>query len=338
MARRCELTGKESRPEIWSATPTTRRSGCFAPIFRRSRWRAKVPRHALRLKVAMSTLRTLDRRGGLDAFLLAAKDDGASALGRCRLKRQIRKSEAGKPARSLSRQSGSPLTMLRWPLWKARCMLADSCVPNGWTDDGDSRRRRGAFRGAASEQPARQEHRRPGPTRHRSVLRAIAAIRPRRSPRSAPLRRADCGAACRSLGLLALFALAYLYRGETARRARPSVRAARALAAAGGARQCPSRSSVVHLTNRRYRPAIAVAQIAIAWIASPWWRPRSIWRVALARCRVMPISIGAWCSRCARRLRSRSSSAVIAFDATRSRRWWSGPALRVRSGRRCCSA
>jgi hypothetical protein len=36
----------------------------------------------------------LDRRGGLDAFLLAAKDDVLSPRAR-RLKRQIQKSEAG---------------------------------------------------------------------------------------------------------------------------------------------------------------------------------------------------------------------------------------------------
>jgi large subunit ribosomal protein L28 len=47
----------------------------------------------VRLRVSANALKTVERRGGLDAFLMKAKDDTLSE--RCqKLKRQVRKAQA----------------------------------------------------------------------------------------------------------------------------------------------------------------------------------------------------------------------------------------------------
>jgi large subunit ribosomal protein L28 len=47
----------------------------------------------VRLRVSANALKTVERRGGLDAFLVKAKDDALSE--RCqKLKRQVRKAQA----------------------------------------------------------------------------------------------------------------------------------------------------------------------------------------------------------------------------------------------------
>jgi large subunit ribosomal protein L28 len=51
----------------------------------------------VRLRISANALRTVERTGGLDAFLLKAKDDALSD--RCqKLKRQVRKAQAEPPA------------------------------------------------------------------------------------------------------------------------------------------------------------------------------------------------------------------------------------------------
>jgi len=51
----------------------------------------------VRLRISANALRTVERTGGLDAFLVKAKDDALSD--RCqKLKRQVRKAQAEPPA------------------------------------------------------------------------------------------------------------------------------------------------------------------------------------------------------------------------------------------------
>lgn len=92
MARRCELTGKDVVAGNLVSHANNKKKRVFRPNLQTITLASEALGTRVRLKVAMSTLRTLDRRGGLDAFLLAAKDDALSPRAR-KLKRQIKKSE-----------------------------------------------------------------------------------------------------------------------------------------------------------------------------------------------------------------------------------------------------
>lgn len=89
MARRCELSGKGvmSGNNVSHAVNKTRRK--FLPNLCNVTLLSETLGRQVKLKVAASTLRTVEHRGGLDAFLLKARDTDLSpkALG---LKQEIR--------------------------------------------------------------------------------------------------------------------------------------------------------------------------------------------------------------------------------------------------------
>jgi large subunit ribosomal protein L28 len=95
MARRCELTGKDVMAGQLVSHANNKRKRVFRPNLQQITLASEALSTNVRLKIAMSTLRTLDRRGGLDAFLLAAKDAQLSTRA-LRLKRQIQKADAKK--------------------------------------------------------------------------------------------------------------------------------------------------------------------------------------------------------------------------------------------------
>jgi large subunit ribosomal protein L28 len=95
MARRCELTGKDVMAGQLVSHANNKRKRVFRPNLQQITLASEALGTNVRLKIAMSTLRTLDRRGGLDAFLLAAKDAQLSTRA-LRLKRQIQKADAKK--------------------------------------------------------------------------------------------------------------------------------------------------------------------------------------------------------------------------------------------------
>jgi len=94
MSRVCELTGK--RPmmgnNVSHANNKTRRR--FLPNLVSATMTSDALGKAIRLRVATSALRTIDKKGGLDAYLLTAADDRLSDRVR-RLKREIVKARAG---------------------------------------------------------------------------------------------------------------------------------------------------------------------------------------------------------------------------------------------------
>ena len=90
MARRCELTGKDVMTGQLVSHANNKTKRVFRPNLQSITLASEALGTRHRLKVAMSTLRTLDRRGGLDAFLLKAKDDVLSPRA-LRLKRQVAK-------------------------------------------------------------------------------------------------------------------------------------------------------------------------------------------------------------------------------------------------------
>ena len=78
MARRCELTGKGvlTGNNVSHANNKTRRR--FLPNLNDVTLESEALGRSFKFKIAASALRTVDHRGGLDAFLLKAKDEELS--------------------------------------------------------------------------------------------------------------------------------------------------------------------------------------------------------------------------------------------------------------------
>lgn len=92
MSRRCELTGKAvlAGNNVSHAHNKTRRR--FLPNLCNVSLMSEALGRNVRLKVSASALRTVEHRGGLDAFLAKAKNAELSLKAR-RIKRQIEKAQ-----------------------------------------------------------------------------------------------------------------------------------------------------------------------------------------------------------------------------------------------------
>jgi len=90
MARRCELTGKSAQigHKVSHSNIKTKRR--FLPNLVNVTMISDALGRLVRLRVSTNALKTVDRRGGLDAFLMKAKDDELSTRAR-EIKRQLRK-------------------------------------------------------------------------------------------------------------------------------------------------------------------------------------------------------------------------------------------------------
>jgi large subunit ribosomal protein L28 len=97
MARRCELTGKGVRSGHLVSHANNKRKRVFRPNLQTVSLASETLGGNVSLKISMNALRSLDREGGLDAFLLNAKDANLSVKA-LRLKRQIAKKQAKKAA------------------------------------------------------------------------------------------------------------------------------------------------------------------------------------------------------------------------------------------------
>ena len=89
MPRRCELTGvgpMVGHSVSHSNIKTKRR---FLPSLRQTALQSEALNQSFRLKISNAALRTLDFKGGLDAFLVKADDADLSLRAR-RLKKQIK--------------------------------------------------------------------------------------------------------------------------------------------------------------------------------------------------------------------------------------------------------
>ncbi|MGA9658091.1 MAG: 50S ribosomal protein L28 [Asticcacaulis sp.] len=89
MSRRCELTGigpMVGNNVSHSNVKTKRR---FLPSLRQTALASEALGQSFRLKISNAALRTLDFRGGLDAFIVKADDANLSVRAR-RLKKQIK--------------------------------------------------------------------------------------------------------------------------------------------------------------------------------------------------------------------------------------------------------
>ncbi len=93
MARRCELSGKgvQSGNNVSHANNKTRRR--FLPNLQHASMTSDALGQIVRLRVTPYALRAVDKRGGLDSYLLATGDDKLSLNAR-RIKRRVRKAVA----------------------------------------------------------------------------------------------------------------------------------------------------------------------------------------------------------------------------------------------------
>ncbi len=97
MSRRCELTGvgpMVGHNVSHSNVKTKRR---FLPSLATMAIHSDALNQSFRLKVSNAALRTLDFKGGLDAFLVKAKDEQLSAKA-LKIKKQVKARAAEAPA------------------------------------------------------------------------------------------------------------------------------------------------------------------------------------------------------------------------------------------------
>ena len=93
MSRRCELTAKgpQTGHKVSHSNIKTKRR--FLPNLLNVTLISDALGRSVKLRVSANALKTVDHRGGLDAFLMKAKDDELSVRA-LELKRQIRKKHA----------------------------------------------------------------------------------------------------------------------------------------------------------------------------------------------------------------------------------------------------
>jgi large subunit ribosomal protein L28 len=90
MSRRCDLTGKTAQVGHKVSHSNIKTKRRFLPNLLNVTLISDALGRSVRLRVSANALRTVDHRGGLDAFLIKAKDDDLSNKA-IELKRRIRK-------------------------------------------------------------------------------------------------------------------------------------------------------------------------------------------------------------------------------------------------------
>lgn len=97
MARRCELSGKavQTGNNVSHANNRTRRR--FLPNLNHVTLISDALGESIRLRITPHALRTVERHGGLDDYLIKASDEDLSTRAR-RLKREIAKRRTASPA------------------------------------------------------------------------------------------------------------------------------------------------------------------------------------------------------------------------------------------------
>ncbi len=93
MSRRCELTGKGAQTghKVSHSNRKTKRR--FLPNLCNVTMASETLGQTVRLRVSANAIKSVDHRGGLDAFLMKSKDDVLSPRA-LELKRQIAKKSA----------------------------------------------------------------------------------------------------------------------------------------------------------------------------------------------------------------------------------------------------
>ena len=92
MSRRCELTGKGVMTGHHVSHANNKTKRVFRPNLQTVSLASETLGQSLRLRISMNALRSVDRSGGIDAFLLKARDTALSDRA-LRFKRQIQKKQ-----------------------------------------------------------------------------------------------------------------------------------------------------------------------------------------------------------------------------------------------------
>jgi|SRR5215207_322260 large subunit ribosomal protein L28 len=97
MSRRCDLTGKAAQTghKVSHSNRKTKRR--FLPNLCSVTLISDALERSVRLRISANALKSVDHRGGLDAFLMKAKEDELSQRAR-ELKREIEKKRAAAAA------------------------------------------------------------------------------------------------------------------------------------------------------------------------------------------------------------------------------------------------
>lgn len=93
MSRRCDLTGKGALVGHRVSHSNIKTKRRFLPNLVNVTLMSDTLGRSVKLRISANALKTVDHRGGLDAFLMKAKDDELSVRA-LDLKRQIRKKHA----------------------------------------------------------------------------------------------------------------------------------------------------------------------------------------------------------------------------------------------------
>ena len=93
MSRRCELTGKGVMVGNNVSHTNNKTKRRFLPNLNDVTLASETLGRSFKFKISAAALRTVDHRGGLDAFLAKAKDDELSANA-LKVKRDIQKAQA----------------------------------------------------------------------------------------------------------------------------------------------------------------------------------------------------------------------------------------------------
>ena len=97
MSRRCELTGKGAQVGHKVSHSNIKTKRRFLPNLLNVTMISDALGRSVKLRISANALKTIDHRGGLDAFLMKAKDEDLSTKA-LELKRQIRKARTATAA------------------------------------------------------------------------------------------------------------------------------------------------------------------------------------------------------------------------------------------------
>ncbi len=93
MSRRCELTGKGPMSGFNSSHANNKTKRRYLPNLQDVTLQSEILNRGIKLRISTSALRSVDHRGGLDAFLAKAKDDELSSNA-LKVKKEISKAQA----------------------------------------------------------------------------------------------------------------------------------------------------------------------------------------------------------------------------------------------------
>ncbi|OYW50099.1 MAG: 50S ribosomal protein L28 [Rhizobiales bacterium 17-65-6] len=93
MSRRCDLTGKGVLTGHLVSHSNRKTKRRFLPNLCNVTLQSEILNRSVRMRISANALKSVDHRGGLDAFLVKAKEDELSPVA-LELKRQIAKANA----------------------------------------------------------------------------------------------------------------------------------------------------------------------------------------------------------------------------------------------------